>query len=237
VERGRVTARRRGQSEVLRSRQPSFWKVHARSVYSHVATIAARSRPDTRQSSHCEPRPVFALACRSFLFRERFQARRCRLSVFCCRNNAIDGSLKSGWFSAATALVLNTVDWCAICMTFCVYVVGGKSKPGRGSSSAEDVVEVVVVLEDGLGNTLGTGKTRACIEVRAMLSSSSSTRAWSVVDPRTELNTDARSRLRTLSCTRERRDGCSSSSMPASNALESGSGLCMACFSSQPNQQ
>lgn len=38
---------------------------------------------------------------------------------------------------------------------------------------------------------------------------------------------DERRRLRTLSCTRERRDGRSSSRMPDSSALLSGSGLCI----------
>jgi len=67
------------------------------------------------------------------------------------------------------------------------------------------------------------------------LSSSSSslwvTCTWlgeaAAVDPRTELKTDDRSRFRTLSCTRERRDGRESSMMPASRALESGRGLCI----------
>ena len=43
----------------------------------------------------------------------------------------------------------------------------------------------------------------------------------------TEPKCEVRRRLRTLSWTRERREGCASSSMPASRALLSGRGECM----------
>lgn len=43
----------------------------------------------------------------------------------------------------------------------------------------------------------------------------------------TEPKWEVRRRLRTFSCTRERREGCASSRMPASRALLSGSGECI----------
>ena len=45
--------------------------------------------------------------------------------------------------------------------------------------------------------------------------------------PRMELIIEARRRLRTLSCTRERRGERESEMRPASSALEEGRGLCM----------
>ena len=74
-----------------------------------VATIAANSKAESTQSKHCEE-PACAATCRVRPRLDRFHARCWRVSAFCCTYTASEGSLRSGWSSAATARELKRAD-------------------------------------------------------------------------------------------------------------------------------
>ncbi len=107
----------------------------------------------------------------------------------------------------------------------------GNSTPGTLALSSAKVLSEVVA-DDGLGRTPTSIRTcRLSGDCRGVLSVSSTVARWAggglMTELRKDVGIDARSRCRTLSWTRERREGLSSSMMPASRTLESGSGLCI----------
>ena len=95
VERGGYVRGAGGEGQILSQCQLRDHTLPNMKVDLQVATIAASNNPDITHSSHCALL-VLTLACRNFLFRDRFHARCWRLSLFCCKNSAIDGSDKSG---------------------------------------------------------------------------------------------------------------------------------------------
>jgi hypothetical protein len=115
-------------------------------VYCHcVSQVAVKAASRNAASTHSralEPAALLAARLRFNLL----QPCRSLDRVFCKDRLSIDGSLRSGWLIAATALVLKSVDWWVVCSEQCWKLAGGHR------TSAVRCVEVAWDA-DGMGRT------------------------------------------------------------------------------------